>query len=99
MTEFGYRLIRALEAKRMSQSDLARATDTSIMSISRYINTEREPSIEVLRKICRCLGVSSDYLLGIDGDLNSFDKLLTICKTAGLTTEQRMMLVKALIER
>lgn len=97
MTEFGYRLIRTLEAKHMSQSELARATDISIMSISRYINTSREPSAEVLRKICRYLGVSSDYLLGIDGD--NFDRLLVICKTAGLTTEQRMMLVKALSER
>lgn len=96
MKELGDRLKVALKLKGMSQSDLARATGITTSAISRYINTSREPTTTMMRKICESLGVSSDYLLGIDGD--NFERLLNICKTAGLTTEQRMMLVKALSE-
>lgn len=96
MKDLGDRLKVALKLKGMSQSDLARATGITTSAISRYINTSREPTTTMMRKICESLGVSSDYLLGIDGD--NFERLLNICKTAGLTTEQRMMLVKALSE-
>lgn len=94
MKDLGYRLKKILEAKGMNQSDLARATGITVSAISRYINTSRVPSAVQIQRFCKALGVSSDYLLGIDGD--NFEKLLVICKTAGLTTEQRMMLVKAL---
>lgn len=96
MKELGDRLKLALKSKGMNQSDLARATGITTSAISRYVNTSREPTATMMRKICESLGVSSDYLLGIDGD--NFERLLVICKTAGLTTEQRMMLVKALSE-
>lgn len=99
MKELGDRLKLALKSKGMSQSDLARATGITTSAISRYINTSREPTATIMRKICESLGVSSDYLLGIDGVLGNFERLLMVCKTAGLTTEQRMMLVKALSER
>lgn len=96
MKDLGYRLKKILDAKGMNQSDLARATGITVSGISRYANGSRVPSVKQLQRICKVLGASSDYLLGIDGD--NFDRLLVICKTAGLTTEQRMMLVKALSE-
>lgn len=96
MKDLGYRLKKILEVKGMSQSDLARATGITVSGISLYINSSRVPSAIQIQRLCKALGVSSDYLLGIDGD--NFEKLLVICKTAGLTTEQRMMLVKALSE-
>lgn len=98
MKDLGYRLKKTLEAKGMNQSDLARATGITVSAVSLYINTSRVPSAVQMQKICKALGVSSDYLLGIDGVQDNFDRLLVICKTAGLTTEQRMMLVKALSE-
>lgn len=96
MKDLGHRLKKILEAKGMNQSDLARATGITVSAISLYINTSRIPSAIQIQRLCKALGVSSDYLLGIDGD--NFERLLVICKTAGLTTEQRMMLVKALSE-
>lgn len=98
MKELGDKLKLALKLKGMSQSDLARATGITTSAISRYINTSREPTATMMRKICESLGVSSDYLLGIDGASDNFDRLLIICKTAGLTTEQRAVLIKALAE-
>lgn len=93
---FGYILKKTLDAKGMSQSDLSRATGITQTTISRYVKTSRVPNAIQIQRICKALGVSSDYLLGIEGD--NFERLLIICKTAGLTTEQRMMLVKALSE-
>lgn len=98
MKELGDRLKLALKLKGMSQSELARRTGLTVVTISRYINLYREPTANALRKMCEVLGVSSDYLLGIDGTLGNFERLLMVCKTAGLTTNQRMMLVKALSE-
>lgn len=96
MKDLGYRLKKTLEVKGMNQSDLARATGISVPAISKYVTNLRIPNASQLQRLCKALGVSSDYLLGIDGD--DFERLLVICKTAGLTTEQRMMLVKALSE-
>lgn len=98
MNDFSSRLKKALEMKGMNQSELARRTGLTVVTISRYINLYREPTAYALRRMCEVLGVSADYLLGIDGASDNFDRLLIICKTAGLTTEQRMILVKALSE-
>lgn len=98
MNDFSSRLKKALEMKGMNQSELARRTGLTVVTISRYINLYREPTANALRKMCEVLGVSSDYLLGIDGETDNFDRLLIICKTAGLTTEQRAMLIKTLAE-
>ena len=64
MTTFQSRLKSILDEKKMLQKDLARLCNTSAMSISRYINGTREPTMFALASMSRALGVSADYLLG-----------------------------------
>lgn len=59
------RLILARESRGMSRADLAAATGIGLASLGFYERGERDPGSENVEKICRCLNVSADYLLGL----------------------------------
>ena len=48
----------------MTQEGLARAAKLNQSRVSSY-ETGTEPSVDVLRRLCRALGVSADELLGL----------------------------------
>lgn len=50
----------------ISQEKLSDMCNIARSSISKYENGSQQPSLEVLEKLCECLKVSSDELLGID---------------------------------
>ncbi len=49
----------------LSNSDVARMLDMQPRRYNNYVNNEREPDYETLLKICKVLGVSTDYLFGL----------------------------------
>jgi ribosome-binding protein aMBF1 (putative translation factor) len=63
----GDRIAGVLAQKGMTQRELAERTDTTEVSISRYINNHRVPKATIIVKIANALGVSADALLGIGG--------------------------------
>ena len=63
---FAQRLRKSLQINKVSQSELARRINKSQSVVNNYCSGEREPSLEVLELICKALGESADYLLGID---------------------------------
>lgn len=63
---FAQRLRKSLQINKVSQSELARRINKSQSVVNNYCSGEREPSLEVLVLICKTLGESADYLLGID---------------------------------
>lgn len=62
---FAARLKAAMELRGKSQANLAKQANLSAQTISYYINGERLPNTDVLKKIAKALEVSADYLLGI----------------------------------
>lgn len=62
--DFGERLRRLLRERGMSQSDLARATDTSVATVSRWCTHERTPRYAQLVAVREALGCSWDDLMG-----------------------------------
>lgn len=62
---FSRRLKLAIKEK-MTQAELAKAVDTDQIAVSRWANGHAVPEYWTLVKICRVLGISSDWLLGID---------------------------------
>ena len=59
--------IKALrKASGISQVDLAELLGVTKQSVSNWENDNIQPSIEMLLKLVKVFGVSSDYLLGID---------------------------------
>lgn len=66
MEKFSYRLIVLMEEFNMTQIQLAKQIGTSNVTISRYLNCERLPRLDVITRIASVFNVSVDYLLGIN---------------------------------
>ena len=87
---FSKRLKKALyHNNRMTQHDLSVLTKISEVSISRYVNGDRMPKGPEIAIMARVLNVSTDYLLGLDEDMNGkekgtiyVDEILKYCKEA-----------------
>ena len=68
---FVKRLIELMEDFNMTQIELANKIGTTNVTISRYINGERCPRIEIVAEIAKVFNVSVDYLLGLPYNKNS----------------------------
>lgn len=61
--EFSHRLTKALDYRKMSQADLARAMNTSTTNVSRWVKGEREqPRADKVSQIAAVLGCSFEWL-------------------------------------
>ena len=66
--KFAERLIRAREARELSQTELARAAGLQPAAVGHFENNRRKPSFANIRSLAKALQVSSDYLLGRSPD-------------------------------
>lgn len=70
MVEFG-RLLKSLRKKAgLTQKQLAEKLGITSSVVSYYELSERNPSPEILVKLSRIFHVTTDYLLGIERDMN-----------------------------
>lgn len=69
----GDRLRNLRKSKNMSQDDLAITVGVSKSSISCYEKGTRTPSIETLIDFMSLFGVTSDYLIGSDNLIKTFN--------------------------
>lgn len=60
-----FRLREAMMSIAPTQRQAAKAIGITEAAFSRYVNGQREPRLETLRKICQTAGYSADYILGI----------------------------------
>lgn len=51
--------------KGLSQSEVSKALGLTRNAFTNYENGYREPSLDILKKICELFAVSADYLLGL----------------------------------
>ncbi|EJC6460101.1 helix-turn-helix transcriptional regulator [Listeria monocytogenes] len=63
MVSFKTRLQKLVQIKKWSQAELARRSQISPQQISYYINGDREPSKDNLKKIAKALDVQTDFFL------------------------------------
>jgi len=68
MISFSIRLKEILKDRGMTQTELAEKAHTTTATISRYLNNNRTPNIELLNNITIALNVATDYLLGKTDD-------------------------------
>ncbi len=66
MDIFQQRLKEIRIEKGVSQVELARLVQTTNDSIYSWEKGRSQPSVEAIRRLCRALGVSADYLLGLE---------------------------------
>ncbi len=68
---FGQRLRRLRKAQGFSQTELGEIISTSKRAVSSYECDQREPPAHIIPKLATLLDVSSDYLLGLEGEATS----------------------------
>ena len=74
MITFSARLREILEEKNITQAELAELSHTTAATISRYINDNRTPNIDLLNNMATALNVTTDYLIGKNNDKTPPDK-------------------------
>ena len=101
--ELGAKISALIQARGITQKELAETIGTTEATMSRYVSGERDPKSEVLANIATALRTTTDYLLGIEdvGNLNNdlprIQRL--IARNAQLmTAEQKKELINALFD-
>ncbi len=64
MSVFAERIKSLMEKQNLNQSQLAKRADITEAAMSNYVKGVRTPNSEVLLRIAKVLGTSTDYLLG-----------------------------------
>ena len=70
----GTRLREIRKKNKLTQTQLAEKVGTQKGTISNYENGHSTPPNEMLKRISKVLNISSDYLLGISEEKNSYVK-------------------------
>ncbi len=83
MSILSSRLKTVKETRRLSQRELSVIAKTSETNISRYLNYNREPCLDILVNLASGLHVSTDFLLGLSDVENP---------KPDLTAEQQLIL-------
>lgn len=71
---YNERIKEIREYRDQYQTDLAKLTDISVQEIHKYEKGIRIMSITNLTKICACLNISSNYILGFIDEMKPLDK-------------------------
>lgn len=82
MSPVGDKLRTLRNERNLSQDRLAKKVSVTRASIATYESGNRLPSLYVLVRLARALGVTTDYLLGVSSDKTSF------LDVSGLTPKQ-----------
>lgn len=64
---FGGRIKAARIAKGLTQEQLARMIGVASSTVTGYEKGDREPDVAKIKKLINCLGITSEYLLGVGG--------------------------------
>lgn len=100
MEKIGERISTLLKEKKITQKDLALMAGVTESALSRYINNEREPKIEVLANIATALDTTVDYLTRGAKPETDFDEIyrLVARSSYALTEKQKMQIIEAVMK-
>lgn len=71
MLSLGNRIRKSRDLAGLTQEQLAEAIGVTRSSIAQYESGEKEPTVHHFADVAVALGVSADYLLGIERDLET----------------------------
>ena len=94
--EVGDRIKKLMESQNLNQKQLADKCKLTESAISKYINNERVPRIDVLLKISKVFGVSINYFS--DNKVTKFSEIKELVARNGneLTPEEKLELMQLL---
>ena len=94
----GRRIKNRRQALNLSQSDLAKQLSCTQAALSQYENGNREPGLNDLSNIARCLNTTTDYLLGLTSIASKEQNIKSMGDYLGLTEESIEKLHKLFIQ-
>ena len=98
--EVANKIMEQLSLRKMTQKELAQATNITESAISHYIKGDRTPRGVNLIKIAKALGTTTDYLLEQESSQNSemqVVKTLIARNAEKMTKDQKLELVGILL--
>jgi transcriptional regulator with XRE-family HTH domain len=95
---FGQRLIALRRERSLTQQGFADATDIHVQQIKRYEAGTSQPSAEALRKIAKCFGVTTDWLLFEEGERGPDEDLRLQFEAMGQLSPEEKGVAKAVLE-
>lgn len=100
MEKLGDRITALLKEKHISQKDLAMMVGVTESALSRYINNEREPKLEVLANMATALDTTVDYLTTGAKPETNFDEIYRLVARSSytLTETQKMQIIEAVMK-
>ena len=69
LKEIQQRLRTEIKQSGKPQKDIAKEIGVSAQTVSKYMKEDIFPALDTFSKLCKCIDVSADYILGIsDGN-------------------------------
>lgn len=99
MEKLGERIAALLKERHISQKDLAMMVGVTESALSRYINNEREPKLEVLANLATALDTTVDYLMTGAKAKTTFDEIYRLVARSSYTLSetQKMQIIEAVM--
>lgn len=99
--KIGDRILELMKKSDFTQRELATMVGVTEAAISRYINNEREPKVEVIANLATALDTTTDYLIYGTASEEDFSEIyrLVARSTTSMTTDEKMKLMKVLLEQ
>lgn len=66
MKEFGYKVKKELKEQGKMQKDMCEYLNVNKSTMTEWLNGNNEPPMKMIVEIAKYLGVSTDYLLGVE---------------------------------
>ena len=99
MNGFGERVLGLLKEIGYTQREFADMIGVSEGALSRYLQDEREPKMEMIANMATALNTTTDYLLTGKTDENSFEETYRLVArgTLSMSDEQKASLISVLL--
>lgn len=95
---FGRNMARARRNAGLSQRELAKAVEASPAAINHWENDNRQPDVQMIKKLARCLNVTGDYLLGLDVTDGMSDDAVSFAMDYDSLDEHGRAIVEAVLQ-
>ncbi len=90
MSKFSERITDIMTKRHITQKQLAEMVNVTESSMSYYLKGERTPRIDVLSRLAEVLGVSADYLLGVDTAEENEGQLQYLQRNLGKMNQEQL---------